>query len=274
MKKILLAIITLCVISNTIQAQPHPGFRKLRPNETAYLNNLYASLYSSIPHSYKNWTVVGDPQTFSISEFWCQDVPDGVDCINDCPESLGKSEPYTLSCYEDFTMDGSESGSLMVAAVSGITDYNNASQIATTLKGTAKSKIAIRIYANLDGAEQILSYCGKTPPQQISLPVPAALALKGVRSPACPILSSGRADMSGDYYDNAVIILGKPVVFRKNEHTDDGLSDTRYTPGFDHSKIGTTTTQNIIITIKGDSDDIDAIVGMIDWVKLNNLIGK
>ena len=87
-------------------------------------------------------------------------------------------------------------------------------------------------------------------------------------------MESGRVSMSGNYYDNAIIFLGKPVIAKKTETTSDGLTDTRYSLGFDRGKIGKLIVQNIAIAIKGDAADIDEAIKLIDWQKLYDLIDK
>jgi len=262
----------------TLTAQnAHPGFRKMTAQEQNYLNGLRKVLYSSIPHTYKTWNSINDDgKDFNINDYWCKDPMPGDDCKGLCPESIGVGDPYSLNCIVDYKMPGEESSKLMASSYQMIKDFQNASQIAAALKSSAASKLTIRIFANIPGGDFDLSYCGKNPPVPIQLPIPSTLALKGLRSASCPIMQEGtkQADLHGDYYDRAIIFLGKAPATKKADDWSDGLSGTRYTVGFDHAKIGKTITQNIVVTITGDSADIEAAIALIDWKALAALISK
>ena len=176
-------------------------------------------------------------------------------------------------------MPADQTGNLAAAAFKKITDFNSAGQIAGALKGAAKSKLSIQIIVNVSSGSSgafLLSYCAKTPPEKIALPVPATLALLGTHSDECPFMSDGRPDMSpGDaYYDNAIIFLGKPVAGQEADDRHDGQVRTKYAIGFDKSKIGVPITQNIVVRIKGDAPDIEAVIKLIDWKNLYYLIEK
>lgn len=273
MKKLFLVAVIACA-SQCVRAQT--GMRKLTPAEVAYYTQLYRTLYTSMPHTYKNWKVTNDDAAaFDINNYWCQDrnAPDN-DCRGRTLSAVGTKDPYTLVNESAFAMTGEESGPLMAAAIQRITDFTNAAQIAAALKATANAKLSIQIVANIDGGDFALTYCSKTPPATIKLPVPATLALKGIRAAACPLMSSGAADMHADYYDAALIFLGKPVAEKTPEDRDDGLSGAHYKIGFDRAAIGKPVTQNIVVTIRGDSADIDAAIALIDWKQLYALIGK
>lgn len=243
----------------------------MRADEIAFYNNIHEVFYSALPHAYKSWKVVEDGKEFDAKKFFCP-LNDG--CYGTISVSIGKGDPYSLSYFIDFTMPGDESGLLMATAFSSIKDYTNADQIATALKSTAKSKISIRVFNNIDGGQFPVTYCSKTPPETIKLPVTAGLALKGVRAASCPIMSSGRPDMAGNYYDNAVVFLGKAVAKKTPDERSDGISGAVYAIGFDKSKLDKVITQNIVVTITGDAADIEAIIKLIDWQKLYNAIGK
>ena len=251
--------------------------RKLRPDEVAFYTTVHKALYAAMPHSYKDWTVTNDDKPdMDVNNFWCQ-APEGEDptnCRGKTFVSVGTTEPYALASSVAFAMSSDAGGAGMVAAFKGITDYKDAGQIAKAMKGMANTKLSIQIVANMDGGDFDLIYCGKTPPQTLKLPVPSTLALKGIRSIQCPIMADGAPDMHANYYDEAVIFLGKPVVSKTPDSWSDGLSGMRYKIAFDRSKIGKLVVQNYAITIKGDTADIDAAVALIDWQKLYALISK
>lgn len=273
MKRLILLTLALAAAFAPAKAQ----MRKLRLEEIAFYTTVHKALYAAMPHTYKDWTVVNDEKPeMDVANFWCQ-APEGADpanCRGKTFISTGTTEPYGLVSRVEFAMSQTETGQLMVAAFKGITDYKDAAQIAKAMKGTANAKLAIQIVVNIDGGDFDLIYCGRTPPQNIKLPVPAAHALKGIRSPECPIMSEGAADMHANYYDEALIFLGKPVAGKTPDNWSDGLSGMRYKIGFDHAKIGKTVVQNVAITIKGDAADIDAAIALIDWQKLYALINK
>ena len=270
MKKTILAV-ACCLSTYHFAATAQEG-RLMRADEIAFYNNIHEVLYSALPHVYKNWKVVEDGKAFDAKKYFCPLPEDG--CYGKIPVSIGKGDPYSLNYFADFTMPGDESAALMVEGFKIIKDYNNANEIALALKTAAKSKVNLRVFCNIDGGQYYITYCPKTPPETIKLPVQATLALKGVRASACPIMSGGRPDMAGNYYDNAVIFLGKPIAKKEQDERSDGINGTIYYIGFDNSKISKLVTQNIIVQITGDSGDIDAIVKLIDWQKLYNAIGK
>jgi len=87
-------------------------------------------------------------------------------------------------------------------------------------------------------------------------------------------MDGGTASLHGDYYDTALVYLGQPVVAKKTETTSDGITDTRYELAFDRTKISRLSVQNIAVTFKGDSADIDEAIKLINWQKLSDLIAK
>jgi len=253
-----------------------PGFRKQTPAETQFLNSLHQSLYAALPHVYKDWKTAPE-NSFDAVKYWCDIPTQWHDCTADIPTSIGHGDPWALNWQVDFTMPDEQSSGLMMAAMKGVTDYTNGQQVATCLKATNKSKLGIFIYANISsgvtGAFPI-SYCNKTPPLTIPLPVAATLAVKGIRSVDCHIMDGGRVSMSGNYYDNAVVFLGKPVSSKTTSTGSDGLTTSRYAIGFDKTRIGKLIVQNIVVTFKGDSADIDEAIKLIDWQKLSDLIER
>ena len=278
MKTKLIAIAFL-LFTSALYAQktaPSPGFRMQRPEETAFLNQLHNDLFNALPHTYKDWKTSKE-DTFDALKYWCSDEGSWGKCLGWIPASIGKGDPYSLDWQVEFNMDQSQSAPLMVSAFKMITDYNNGQQIAASLKSTNKTKLVIFIVANIDANSSdvfTLSYCGKTPLQKIDLPVPATLAVKGIRSTDCPIMESGRVSMSGNYYDNALVFLGKPATAKKTVTTDDGITADSYGIAFDKARIGKLVVQNIVVKFKGDSADIDEAIKLIDWQKLSSLIGK
>lgn len=279
MKK-LIFIVSVCCITIGVYAQkrtpPSPGFRMQTPAETAFLNKLHQQLSDALPHTYKNW-ITGKEDAFDALKHWCSDEGSWGRCLGWIPASVGSSDPYGLAIQVEFNMDPNESGPIMAGAMGIIKDYNNAQQIAEAVKSTNKTKLVILLVMNIDyqGAAAFkLGYCAKTPPQKIALPVPATLAVKGIRSTACPIMESGRASMSANYYDNALVFLGKPVSYKHTETTSDGLTDDEYAIAFDRKRISQLEVQNITVQFKGDSADIDAAIKLIDWQKLSSLIEK
>jgi len=273
MKKLVLFAATIVCISVNAKAQ----FRKLTANEITYYNALYPVLYNAIPHNYKTWkAMAGRTGEFDIRKYWCPDPTPGNDCTGTCPVSVGKGDPYSLDCDIEFTMPGDQSTALKVAAYKTIKDFNNGKQLATALKSTAKAKLKINVISNVTAGDFVLSYCGKNAPEKLDLPVPATLALLGIHSDGCPVMDGGRPSMSpGDkYYDSAVIFLGKPVAKQSTHVSDDGLTETNYAINFDKAKIGTLITQNIVVTLQGDAEDIKAAVKAINWQKLYAAIVK
>ncbi len=275
MKKILL----VCLIINCIQFIASGQERPLRQDEITWFNNLYPVLYNAIPHEYQDWKAVGDGKDFDVIKYFCPVEYADNSCRGKCPVSLGKGDPYSLNYKIEFSMPSEQSDGLAGSAYKSITDFNNATQIAAALKSTAKSKLSIQVMVNISSGGSgafLLSYCSKSPPEKITLPIPATLALIGIHSDGCPFMSDGRPDMSpGDaYYDNAIIFLGKPVAGQTADDRHDGQVRTRYAIAFDKSKIGVPVTQNIVVQIKGDAADINAAIKLIDWKKLYYLIGK
>lgn len=275
MKKILL----VCLIINSILLSANGQERPLRQDEITYYNHLFPALYNAVPHEYLDWKAVGDSKDFDVIKYFCPIEYADNSCYGKCPVSLGKGDPYSLSYKIDFSMPSDQSAGLAGPAYKAITDFNNATQIAAALKSTAKSKLSIQVIVNISSGASgafLLSYCSKNPPEKITLPVPATLALIGKHSEECPFMSNGRPDMSpGDaYYDNAIIFLGKPVSGQTAYDRHDGQVRTRYAIAFDKSKIGVPVTQNIVVQIKGDAADIEAAIKLIDWKNLYYLIGK
>jgi hypothetical protein len=275
MKKLILVSIIVAGLTAQSKAQERP----LRQDEIVYYNKLYPALYAAVPHEYKDWKAVGDKKEFDAIKYFCPEVYPGNDCTGKCPVSLGKGDPYSLNYKIEFTMPGNQSGGLMASAFKSITDYNNATQIATALKSTAKSKLTINVFVNMSAGATgafLLSYCAKNPPEKIALPVPATLALLGIHSEGCPLMSDGRPDMSpGDgYYDGAIIFLGKPVAGQVADDRHDGQARTKYAIAFDKSKIGVPVTQNIVVQIKGDAADVNGAIKLIDWKSLYYLTEK
>jgi hypothetical protein len=253
--------------------------RKLRQDEINFYNNLHQVLYDAIPHQYKDWRAVGDKKDFDAIKYFCPIVYADNDCTGKTDVALGTREPYQLSYNIEFWMPGDQSDALKGSAMGAVKDYSNAPQIAGMLKSIAKTKLSIRISANVyapDGGIFTLIYCPKTTPEAIALPVTATLALIGIRSAQCPLMADGRPDLSpGDgYYDDAVVFLGKPVNTKTPVNRSDGLTRTAYGIGFDKSKIGSPVVQNIVVDFKGDADDIRAVIKLMDWQKLYALIAK
>ncbi len=274
MNRPLLLLIALQV-SISLSAQSMATYRKLRPAEAAFLNRVHSMLSAVVPHSFYNWTTDQDGDDFDALKLWCENPKSADDHLGYCPVSLGKSEPYSVKYEIEFRMPDRQSKALLLNAYKTITDFNSTDQIAGALKSTAVTWLRISIVTNvLPGTINKLSYCAKMQPSQIALPVPATLAVMGLHSDACPIMLSGKVDMTGDYYDDAVIILGKPVIKKALEQRPDGLMEADYSTGFDRSKINHYTTQNIAITIHGDAADINVAMKLIDWKKLYSLIAK
>lgn len=281
MKKIMLFTLLFAgiFIAQCTNAQDKSAlFRKQRPAETAFLNKLHAALFTALPHTFRDWATGKEDTTFDATKYWCGDAVSWHDCTGDILKTVGISDPYSLNWEVEFTMPDQEKVGLMVTAMGNINDYTNGPQVAAALKSTNKSKLKISIVANLyitgTGSSMALSYCAKTPLVPLSIPVPTTLALKGIRSAECPIMDGGSVSLHGEYYDSAIVYLGKPVIAKKTENTSDGLTDTRYQMAFDRAKISKLSVQNIAVTFKGDSADIDEAIKLIDWQKLSDLIEK
>jgi hypothetical protein len=281
MKKIALfsLIFAGLFISVRIQAQnKRASFRMQRPEETAFLNKLHQELFDALPHIYKNWATGKEDLNFDATKYWCSDPGSWSICNGFILKTIGISDPYGLDWQVDFTMPDEEMAPLMSAAISNIKDFTNGPQVAAAVKSTNKSKLSIFIVTNLfivgTHSSTPLSYCAKTPPVPLSIPVPATLAVKGLHSAECPIMDGGSVSLHGNYYDNAIVFLGKPVVGKETETTSDGLTTTRYAIGYDRTKISKMAVQNIVITFKGDSADIDEAIKLINWQKLSDLIAK
>lgn len=274
MNRPLLLLIALQV-SISLSAQSMAAYRKLRPAEAAFLNRVHSMLTVVVPHSFYNWTSGEDDDGFDAVRLWCADPKSADEHLGYCPVSLAKSEPYSVKYEIEFRMPDKQSKNLLLNAYKGITDYNSTDQIAVALKSTAVARLKISIITNvLPGAIKKLTYCTKIQPAQMVLSVPAALAVMGMRSDACPIMLSGKVDMTADYYDEALIILGKPVIKRALEQRPDGLMEADYSTSFDRWKINRYTTQNIAIIIHGDAADINVAMKLIDWKRLYSLIAK
>lgn len=273
MKKLLMATTVLCSLFTTVCGQ-QAGYRKLRPDEISYLNAIHAAMFNAIPHTYRNWKVVADKEQFDARRFWCGIEVDGQDCLGDCPMQLGKVEPYTLSYDAEYTMANNESGAIAATSMAMIKDFTDAKQLAAAQKYAAQSKVKIRVVINSPGIDFSFSYCAKTPLEIMQLPVPAALAVIGMRSVDCQITDDGRPSMHADYYDRALIVLGLPVAKKAPENTSDGLTTAHYVPGFEKSKISKLVAQNISVEIKGDANDIRAMVQQINWKTLSDLLAK
>ena len=278
MKKLALYTLLLAgLIAAEAQAQDkNSSFRMQRPEETAFLNKLHKDLFDAIPHTYKNWKTDKE-DGFDALKYWCRDETSWAKCSGWILKSIGKGDPYSLDWKVDFNMDESESGPLMASAISMIKDYTNGQQVAAALKSTNKTKLEIFVFANLSAnSSQVfkMAYCAKTPLQKIELPVAATLAIKGFKSTGCPIMESGSVSLSANYYDSALVFLGKPATAKTTTHTSDGLTEDGYGIAFDNKKIGSLVVQNIMVQFKGDSADIDEAVKLIDWQKLSSLIEK
>ncbi|MEO6631109.1 MAG: hypothetical protein ABIN13_05280 [Mucilaginibacter sp.] len=268
----------LFIFGRTQAQNKRASFRLQRPEETAFMNKLHQELFDALPHTYKNWATGKEDLTFDATKYWCNDPGSWSICNGFILKTIGISDAWTMDWQVDFTMPDAEMAPLVSAAVSNIKDFTNATQVAAAVKSAAKSKLSVFIVANLyiTGTQSStpLSYCAKTPPVPLSIPVPTTLALKGLHSAECPIMDGGTASLHGDYYDNAVVFLGKPVVAQKTETYSDGLNTTRYQIAFDRTKIGGMAVQNIVVTFKGDSADIDEVIKLINWQKLSDLIAK
>lgn len=270
----LLFVLFFCLA--TANGQKNSAFRQQTPAETAFLNSLYASLSACIPHTYKDWKTSPE-RTYDAVRAWCDVSPDFNDCKGYIPRNIGRSDPYAMDVDVEFKMTDEQSVGYITGVYSMIKDFNNGPQVAAAIKSGNKTRLYIFVVANIAGGEASafpLSYCAKTPPVHFSLPVNATLAVKGIRSAECPIMESGRVSLSGNYYDNALVFLGKPVISKKTRTTSDNLTDTRYGIGFDIKKLSKMLVQNIVVTFQGDSADIDEAIKLIDWQKLNDLIEK
>ncbi|WP_295794777.1 hypothetical protein [Mucilaginibacter sp.] len=265
-------------IAERTQAQKSASFRQQKPEETAFMNMLHQQLFDALPHTYKNWATAKEDLNFDATKYWCRDPGSWSICNGFILKTIGINDAWTMDWQVDFTMPDEEMGPLVSGVVSSIKDFTNAPQVAAAIKSAAKSKLSIFIVANLyitgTNSSTALTYCSKTPPVPLSIPVPTTLALKGLRSAECPIMDGGSVSLHGNYYDDAIVFLGKPVVAKKTENTSDGLNTTRYEIAFDRTKIGRLAVQNVVITFKGDSADIDEAIKLINWQKLSDLIAK
>jgi hypothetical protein len=262
-------------MSVSISAQSKAGFRKLNPGEAAFLTKVYYIMAGAVPHTFYDWKTDNEEDDFDALKLWSTGPGNAGEHRGDCPISLGKTEPYAVSYTIIFMMPDKQSKAVLLAAYKKITDYNSPSQISGALKSTAVCRLTIDITTNvMPSAITKMSYCGKTPPARILLPVPAKLALLGRRTDNCPIMAGGKIDMTADYYDTALIFLGKPVVKKPVPQQMPGLVQTGYSAGFDRSQIGHMTIQNMIISIHGDAADINVAIRMIDWKKLYYLVDK
>jgi len=261
-------------ISVSISAQSKADFRKLKPDEAAFLTKVHYLLAGAVPHIFYNWEADDVGYDFDVLKLWSAGKR-ADERGGDCPASLGKTEPYAINYAIEFRMPDGQSRAVLLAAYKKITDYNSARQIAGALKSTAVCRLSINIATNvMPSVITKMTCCAKVPPSRISLPVPAKLALLSRQSDACPIMAGGKADMTADYYDTALIILGKPVVKRPVAQQAQGRVQTGYSTGFDRSKIGQMTIQNMVISIHGDAADINVAIRMMDWKKLYYLVDK
>ena len=281
MKKITLFFLLftgLFITTGGLAQNKSASFRQQTPAETAFMNKLHQELFDALPHTYKNWATGKEDLNFDATKYWCRDPGSWSICNGFILKTIGISDAWTMDWQVDFTMPDEEMTPLLSAAVSNIKDFTNAPQVAAAVKSTNKSKLSIFIVANLyiRGTESStpLSYCAKTPPVPLSIPVPTTLALKGLHSAECPIMDGGSVSLHGNYYDDAIVFLGQPVVGKKTETTSDGLTTTRYEIAFDRAKISRMAVQNIVLTFIGDSADIDEAVKLINWQKLSDLIEK
>jgi hypothetical protein len=270
----LLFLLVVCTFK--ANAQQNASFRQQTPEETAFLNKTHAALSDAMPHTFKDWKTSPESKYDAIHA-WCDVKSDYDDCTGYIPRSVGKGDPYFADVFVEFKMPDDQSAGYITAVYGMIKDFSNGPQVATALKSSNKIKLNIFVSANQsvdDDGAFVISYCAKTPPVNLKLPVPATLAVKGIRSAQCPIMDGDQVSLSGQYYDSAVVFLGKPVTVKKTRTTDDGLIDTRYAIGFDKTRIGKLVVQNIVVTFKGDSDDIDEAIKLIDWKKLSDMIQK
>jgi hypothetical protein len=164
---------------------------------------------------------------------------------------------------------------LVAAAYKKINDPNSVRQTTIALKSAATNRLNIVVTANMPAqSASSLMYCGKMLPAPIALPVPVTLSLLGLHTDGCDVTINGKADINGDYYDSAIVFLGKPAVKKKADQLSDGLSRASYYVGFDKAKANQMITQNIVVTLKGDAADINAAIKLIDWQKLYGLLSK
>jgi hypothetical protein len=269
MKKVFIVFSVLALFSTTSRAQ----FRKMTQGEIDYLNKVRQVLYEATPHEYADWKGVGDEKEFDARTFWC---PGGEEnCIGTCPVSTGKKDPYGMGYAIDFTIPDDQKGGMMAAAMGDLKDYTNVSQVAKVMKAMAKTTLHIQLYVNDPGTDGFsIVYCPKTPPVRLNIPVPTASALMGIRSAACPATAAGQPDMHANYYDSAIIVLGKPLVRTKHETGADGMATDRFIEAFDKTRMGALVTQNITVALKGDAKDIQAAIALINWQKLYALLDK
>ena len=258
-----------CILAQTAAKA---GFRKMKPEEISFLNKTHEVLFAAIPHEYKDWKAQYDNRRFDATEYWCDPQTAMMDCNGMCPQTEGVGDAWALSYNVEFAMPANKSNALKGASAKMVTDYSDPTQLANAQKYTAKTKLKVTVVNNMSAGDVAVNYCDKTPFETISLPVTATLAIISRRSADCPILDGSRPSMKGDYYDNAIIVLGKPVTRKATAKTNDGLTTSRYVVGFDKSKIGRLATQNVVVQIKGDADDIKAYINSIDWQKLYGML--
>ena len=255
------------------------GFRKMRPDEVALYTTMHNTLVAAMPQAYQDWKSVSDGSSkYDANRQWADVDPDWGSSYGTCPSNMGVTDGYEISIQDEIKATDDRDAKAAATAMRGLTDYNNPAQVATTLKAASIGKITINIMTNMYAGDKVLNYCGKNTPTTISLPVPATLALKALHTADCPYMKDGHPDMSPGreaYMDNALIFLGKPVTSKKeDEYDNDGQTRYHYTIGFDKTKIGKAVVQNIVVSIKGDAADIDAVIALIDWQKLYALIAK
>ena len=272
MKKLI--AVTTVFLSFIVSANAQ--FRKMTDAEMAFLNSSHKAMYASLPTAYQDWTSQFNGTNFDAQYYWCAEKE--AKCVGLCPVSMGKGDPWGLDVSVEFKMPQSQSAGLMMPAYKQIKDFNNATQIATALKSMAKTKLTISIFSNVSSGQIgafLVSSCSKTPAVKLTIPVPTTLALMGIHSVDCPFMDGSRPDMAGDnYYDNAVVFLGKPVSGQYQDDRHDGQTRVRYAIGFDKTKINSLIVQNIVVKFSGDAEDIKAAIKLMDWEKLSALIAK
>jgi hypothetical protein len=270
MKKTLLLICLLAMLCSPAMAQ----FRKITQAEIDYLNRVHGLLYDALPHGHLGWKVVEYGKAFDASKYWCSEGE--AQCLGTCPVSLGKKDPYQLDYKVDFTIPDDQKNSLISTGMAQLKDYTNAQQVATFLKSIAKTNLQVWIFTNDFGATDadLITYCPKTPPVKLNIPVKSVLAVMGLRSDACPLTAGGTPDMHANYTDNAIVVLGKPLLKTRHAIEENGIARDNYTVAFDNTKLNKLVTQNIVVKFIGDAKDIQAAVEAINWQKLSDMLEK
>jgi hypothetical protein len=248
-KPLVLVLAVTCIVFNT-PAQSILG-RKLSPAEAAYCNTVYSVMAAALPHTYRDWIFA------------------------DAGKNLPEGQPYTVRLDYAYEMPEEQAKTIMSSAYKKIGDPNSVKQVASALKWAAINRLKIMVTANMPQQNpNSLVYCGKVTPAITGLPVAATLSIMGMHTENCPIMTHTKVDMNGDYYDNAIVFLGKPVVKKKTEQVENGLISTIYYVGFDKEKMNQLITQNIVVTLKGDAANINEVIKLIDWQKLYGLLNK